>query len=67
LIANRRLRADFVRNIDDRRTQIVHRAILVGRNGRARRFSRHQFLHVIGNAMEFLRSDYEIDVRKLFQ
>ena len=73
LIANRRLRAGFLRNINDRKTQIVHCAILVRcelsllAGARAARFLRHQFFHVIGNAMKFLRPDNEIDVRQILQ
>ena len=73
LVANRRLRAWFLRNIDYRKTQIVHCAILVRRElsllvvARAGRFLRHQFFHVIGNAMKFLRPDNEIDVRQILQ
>src|ERR1044072_5545184 len=62
LITNRRLRAWFVRNIDDRRTQIIYRAIreMVGRDRSLlavavpRRLSRDQFFHVISHVMEFL-------------
>ena len=68
LVANRRLRAGFLCNIDNRKAQIVHSAVvrrLPDDPGRARRFLRDEFIHIIGDAMEFLRPNDKIDMRQI--
>jgi hypothetical protein len=39
---------------------------LVGRDRRARRLSRDQFIHVIRNPVKFLRANDQINVRQIF-
>ena len=65
LVANRRLRAWFLCNVDDRRTQGVHPVAVAAGVDRGSRefFLCDQLFHVISHVMEFLCANHEIDVR----
>ena len=69
LIANGRLRTGFLLDINDGKSQIIHRAIGVGaaRRSRYHSFLPHQLIHVVGHAVKLLRANDKIDVRQIFQ
>ena len=67
LIANGRLRTDFFFHIDDRKTKIVHSIKAGISDPDYRTLSCDHVIHVIGDAMEFLRPNYKIEMWDFFQ
>ena len=67
LVANRRLGTSFLRDINDRKSQIIDRAMRRGRRSRPTILFLDQFIHVLGDAMKLLCANDKIDVRQTFQ
>src|SRR6266699_2407783 len=70
LLANCFLRARLFGDVDDRETWIVHSAVAgVGDSG----YNFHtvllgdEFVHIVGDAMEFLRPDHKIDMWQILE
>src|SRR5207244_1188012 len=63
----RRLRPGFLGDVNNRETQIIHRAILVRRGRRARRLSCAPLINVSCNPVKLLRAHDKIDMRQIFQ
>ena len=65
VIPDRFLRSGFFGNIDNGKANVVHCAIRRrARRSRPTILSRDEFLHIISDAMKFLRPDNEVDVRQ---
>ena len=63
VFADRFLRADFLRRVDDRKARVVHRAAGITDPGYNCALSFDQFIDVIRHPVKFLRADDEVEMR----